>query len=100
MSLTKAAKLGSSIELNEGDYTVALPYMDFSTVDYDALCKRIFEKVVASVEPDLDVNDVTIKYYAENVVLGQPAGTHEWAPLSGGTIKNALGMPFELPPVK
>lgn len=99
VSLTKAAKLGSSIELKEGDYTVALPYMDFSTVDYDALCKRIFEKVVASVEPDLDVNDVTIKYYAENVVLGQPAGTHEWAPLSGGTIKNALGMPYDMLPL-
>lgn len=99
VSLTKAAKLGSSIELNEGDYTVALPYMDSSTVDYDALCKRIFEKVVASVEPDLDVNDVTIKYYAENVVLGQPAGTHEWAPLSGGTIKNALGIPLEYPAI-
>lgn len=98
VTLTKAAKLSSSITLNEG-CKVALPYNEDATVDYDALYTSIFNTVVASTEPELSLDDVTIEYYAENVVAGRPAGSHEWAPLEGATIKNALGIPLEYPAI-
>lgn len=78
-----AMKSDSSIVVNENQ-SVALPYTDASTVDYNALRERIFKQVVASVEPDLNINDVTIEYYAENIVLGRPGGTYAWMPLEGG----------------
>ncbi len=98
VTLTKAAKLSSSITLNEG-CTVSLPYNEDLTVNYDVLRQSIFDTVVASTTPELALDDVTIEYYAENVVLGKPAGTHEWAPLEGGTIKNAIGIPLEYPAI-
>lgn len=98
VTLTKAAKLSSSITLNEG-CSVALPYNEDATVNYDALRESIFSAVVASTTPGLSVDDVTIEYYAENVVAGRPAGTHEWAPLEGGTIKNVIGIPLEYPAI-
>lgn len=98
VTLTKAAKLSSSITLNEG-VTVTLPYNEDLTVNYDAMRTAIFNTVVASTTPEMSVSDVVIEYYAENVVLGKPAGTHEWAPLEGATIKNALGIPLEYPAI-
>ena len=98
VTLTKAAKLSSSITLNEG-CSVALPYNEDATVNYDALRQNIFSAVVASTTPGLSVDDVTIEYYAENVVAGRPAGTHEWAPLEGDTIKNVIGIPLEYPAI-
>ena len=83
VTLTKAAKLSSSITLNEG-CTVGLPYNEDATVDFETLYQSIFETVVASTSPELTVDDVTIEYYAENVVLGRPGGTHAWMPLEGG----------------
>ena len=91
VALTKAAKLSSSITLNE-ERTVALPYTENATIDFDALRENIFNTVVASTTPELTVGDVTIEYYAENVVLGKPAGTHTWMPLEGGK-KNLLTYP-------
>lgn len=99
VTLTKAAKLSSSITLNEG-VSVALPYDENAQVDYDALRAAIFENVVASKTPeDLSVDDVTIEYYAENVVAGRPAGTHEWVRFEGDTIKNAIGIPLDYPAI-
>lgn len=99
VTLTKAAKLSSSITLNEG-VSVALPYDENAQVDYDALRAAIFENVVASKTPeDLGVDDVTIEYYAENVVAGRPAGTHEWVRFEGDTIKNAIGIPLDYPAI-
>ena len=98
VTLTKAAKLSSSITLKEG-CTVTLPYTADIAVDFDALRQNIFNTVVASTTPELTLEDVTIEYYAENVVLGKPAGTHEWAPLEGGTIKNTIGIPLEYPAI-
>lgn len=91
VTLTKAAKLSSSITLNEG-CTVTLPYTEDVAVDFDALRQNIFNTVVASTTPELTLEDVTIEYYAENVVLGKPAGTHTWMPLEGGK-KNLLTYP-------
>ena len=99
VTLTKAAKLSSSITLNKG-VSVALPYDENAQVDYDALRAAIFENVVASKTPeDLSVGDVTIEYYAENVVAGRPAGTHEWVRFEGDTIKNAIGIPLDYPAI-
>lgn len=99
VTLTKAAKLDSSITLN-GGVSVALPYDESTQVDYDALRAAIFKNVVASKTPeDLSVDDVTIEYYAENVVAGRPAGTHEWVRFEGDTIKNAIGIPLDYPAI-
>lgn len=96
--LDKKAKGTSSITLNEG-VSVALPYNESTQVDYDALRAAIFKDVVASTTPNLTVNDVTIEYYAENVVAGRPAGTHEWVRFEGDTIKNAIGIPLDYPAI-
>lgn len=99
VTLNKAAKLDSSITLN-GGVSVALPYDESTQVDYDALRAAIFKNVVASKTPeDLSVDDVTIEYYAENVVAGRPAGTHEWVRFEGDTIKNAIGIPLDYPAI-
>lgn len=98
VTLTKKAKGTSSITLNEG-VSVALPYDESTQVDYNALRAAIFENVVASATPNLTVNDVTIEYYAENVVAGRPAGTHEWVRFEGDTIKNAIGIPLDYPAI-
>ena len=98
VTLHKVAKLSSSITLNEG-CTVGLPYNEDSTVDFETLRESIFETVVAATSPELTLEDVTIEYYAENVVLGKPAGTHEWVRLEGDTIKNAIGIPLEYPAI-
>lgn len=98
VTLHKVAKLSSSITLNEG-CTVGLPYNEDATVDFDALRESIFETVVASTSPEVTLEDVTIEYYAENVVMGKPAGTHEWVRLEGDTIKNAIGIPLEYPAI-
>lgn len=79
VTLTKAAKLSSSITLNQG-VTVALPYDENAQVDYDALRAAIFENVVASKTPeDLGVDDVTIEYH-HNGLGGLGAA---WVPLNG-----------------
>lgn len=91
VTLTKAAKLSSSITLNEG-VSVALPYDENAQVDYDALRAAIFENVVASKTPeDLSVDDVTIEYYAtaESGAVGDLGKA--WMPLEGG--KNTLTYP-------
>lgn len=83
VTLTKAAKLSSTITLNEG-VSLPMPYNEDGTVDYDTLEQKLFTALVFSSTPELTVNDVTIEYYAENVVLGRPGGTYAWMPLEGG----------------
>lgn len=81
-----ASKADSSIVL-KADQTVALPYNEDAKIDFDALRQSIFNTVVdtGNSTPALTVGDVTIEYYAENVVLGKPGGTYAWMPLEGGT---------------
>lgn len=83
VTLTKAAKLTSSITLNEGS-TVTLPYNEDLTVNYDALRTAIFNTVVASSTPELSASDVTIEYYAtaDSGSLGTIGKA--WMPLEGG----------------
>ena len=83
VTLTKAAKLSSSIILNEG-CSVALPYNEDATVNYDALRQSIFNTVVASTTPDLTVNDVAIEYYATATTGAVGSLGKAWMPLEGG----------------
>lgn len=92
VTLTKAAKLSSSITLNKG-VSVALPYDENAQVDYDALRAAIFENVVASKTPeDLSVDDVTIEYYATATTGAVGDLGKNWAPLAGGKV-NGLTYP-------
>ncbi len=91
VTLTKAAKLSSSINLNEG-VSVALPYDDNAQVDYDALRAAIFKDVVTSTTPNLTVNDVTIEYYATATTVAVGDWGKNWAPLAGGKV-NGLTYP-------
>lgn len=81
VTVTKAAKLKSVIEVNEG-VEVTLPYDEDANVNYDALKENIFNSVVKSSNPELTVNDVTIQYYASATNMG--ITTHAWVDLNGG----------------
>lgn len=89
VTVTKAAKLSSKIEVNS-NVEVTLPYKDAENIDYDALKKAIFEKVVKKSTPDLTWENVEIKYgytFLNKTIwtnldgeAGRPAitaGTHE-----------------------
>lgn len=82
VTLTKAAKYQGSVTLNE-NATVALPYTEDATVDYDALNEKVFDALVSSISPaGLTADDVTIEYYATVTVLG--FDHKAWVPLGGG----------------
>lgn len=98
VALTKAAKLDSTIELNSG-CTVALPYNEDATVDYDALREDIWDKVVADTDPKLTVDDVTIEYYATATSGAVGDVGKEWVDLDGETI-DAIGfIPITYPAI-
>lgn len=98
VTLTKAAKLDSTIELNSG-CTVALPYNEDATVDYDALREDIWDKVVADTDPKLTVDDVTIEYYATATSGAVGDVGKEWVGLDGETI-DAIGfIPITYPAI-
>lgn len=91
VTLTKAAKLDSSITLN-GGVSVALPYDESTQVDYDALRAAIFKNVVASTTPELTLSDVTIEYYATATTGSMGDLGKAWMPLEGGK-SNGLTYP-------
>lgn len=81
-TVTKAAKLNSAIEVNEG-VEVTLPYDEDANVNYDALKENIFNSVVKSSNPELTVNDVTIQYYATGKVIFEGIPKKDWTSLEG-----------------
>lgn len=93
VTLTKAAKLSSSITLNQG-VTVALPYDESTQVDYNTLRQNIFNTVVASTNPELTLNDVTIEYYTKAVTDADA----KYVALEGETI-TVLGVPLTYPAI-
>ena len=98
VTLTKVEKLSSSITLNEG-VSVALPYNEDGTVNYDQLREYIFEKVVADTTPvNLTVNDVTIEYYATANSGSVGSMGKEWMPLEGGE-GTVVGIPVTYPAI-
>lgn len=84
VKLNKVAKLSSSITLDEG-CEVAMPYKADATVDYDTLYTAIFDTVVASTNPELTVDDVTIEYYATATTGSVGDLGKAWMPLEGGS---------------
>ena len=78
VTLTKVAKLDSSISLRSG-VQVKMPYTDAGALDFNALRARIFEQVVESSKPNLTVNDVHIEYYAKSALFSH----EEWVKLEG-----------------
>ena len=91
VTLTKAAKLASSVVLDQG-CTVNLAYNEDLSVNYDRMRENIMNTVVASSEPQLTVNDVTIEYYATAVTGSLGDLGKAWVPLEGGTV-SALNYP-------
>lgn len=83
VTLTKAEKLSSSITLKQGA-TIALPYTDATTVDYDALRAAILQQVVEASTPALTTENTELKY--KYTVLGRDS----WVDLDGGKIAPAV----------
>ena len=82
VTVTKAAKLNSAIEVNEG-VEVTLPYDEDANVNYDALKENIFNSVVKSSNPELTVKDVNIQYYATGKVIFDGIPKKDWTSLEG-----------------
>lgn len=82
VTVTKAAKLKSDIEVNQG-VEVTLPYDEDANVNYAALKENIFNSVVKSSNPELTVNDVTIQYYATGKIIIDGLEKKEWTSLEG-----------------
>ena len=98
VTLTKVAKQESEITLKD-NCTVALPYNDDGTVNYDELREDIWDKVVAYTDPKLTVDDVTIEYYATATSGAVGDVGKEWVDLDGETI-DAIGfIPITYPAI-
>lgn len=97
VTLTKAAKESSSITLNK-ECTVALPYTENATIDFDALRENIFNTVVASTTPELTVGDVTIEYYATATTGSVGEAGKAWVALEGGK-GTVMGIPVTYPAI-
>lgn len=82
VTVTKAAKLNSAIEVNQG-VEVTLPYDEDANVNYAALKENIFNSVVKSSNPELTVNDVNIQYYATGKVIFDGIPKKDWTSLEG-----------------
>lgn len=81
-TVTKAAKLNSVIEVNEG-VEVTLPYDEDANVNYDVLKEKIFNSVVKSSNLELTVDDVNIQYYATGKIIIDGLEKKEWTSLEG-----------------
>ena len=88
-TVTKAAKLNSVIEVNEG-VEVTLPYDEDANVNYAALKENIFNSVVKSSNPELTVNDVTIQYYATGKIIFDGLEKKDWTSLEGSKVYPAI----------
>ncbi len=83
VQFTKATMLDSSITLKQGA-TIALPYTDATTVDYDALRADILQQVVSEdTTPALTTENTEIKYKFA-------FGKDTWVDLDGGKIAPAV----------
>ena len=89
VTVTKAAKLNSAIEVNQG-VEVTLPYDEDANVNYDTLKENIFNSVVKSSNPELTVNDVTIQYYATGKIIFDGLEKKDWTSLEGSKVYPAI----------
>lgn len=89
VTVTKAAKYTSKIDVNEG-VEVTLPYDEDANVNYDALIENIFNSVVKSSNPDLTVKDVNIQYYATGKIIFDGLEKKDWTSLEGSKVYPAI----------
>ena len=66
--------------------TFKLAFNDDGTAIYDSIQQRVFDAVIASINPALTANDVTIEYYATATSGSVGDAGKAWAPLKGGKI--------------
>ena len=79
VTVTFAERADSHIVLKEGQ-TVALPYVDATTVDFDALRASILQQVVdEGTTPALTLQNTEIEYYASSALVDHK----EWVKLEG-----------------
>ena len=84
-TVTFTDRADAHIVLKEGQ-TVALPYTDATTVDYDALRAAILQQVVnEDTTPALTTENTEIKYYATS----STGLAHEWVKLDGDKVNLA-----------
>lgn len=84
VTLTKAQKEASALTLNE-NVSLALPYNEDGTINFDTLRQNLFTALVASSTPELTVEDVEITYYGEATSGSLGDLGHDWVPLEGGS---------------
>ena len=85
VTVTFADRAASNIVL-KSDQQVALPYVDATTVDYDALRAAILATVVdETTTPTLTTENTEIKYYATS----STGLAHEWVKLDGDKVNLA-----------
>lgn len=86
VSVTVLGRPEVQITLKEGPYEVGMVFNDDLSYNYAAVEQAIFNAVVASSEPEMGLEDVTIEYNAD------PTSTIDvWAPLDKGGL-NAFGL--------
>lgn len=66
--------------------TFKLAFNDDGTAIYDSIQQQVFDAVIASIDPALTANDVTIEYYATATSGSVGDAGKAWAPLKGGKI--------------
>ncbi len=66
--------------------TFQLAFNDDGTAIYDSIQQQVFVAVIASINPALTANDVTIEYYATATSGSVGDAGKAWAPLKGGKI--------------
>ena len=85
-TVTFTERADSHIVLKSGQ-KVALPYVDATTVDYDALRATILQQVVdEGTTPSLTTENTEIKYYATATTGAAVGFGKNWAPLEGGKV--------------
>lgn len=86
VSVTVLGRPEVQITLKEGPYEVGMVFNDDLSYNYAAVEQAIFNAVVASSEPEMGLEDVTIEYNAD------PTSTIDvWAPLDKGGL-NPFGL--------
>lgn len=64
VTLTKAEKLPSPITLKQGVTKVAMVYNKDQSINYEETAQALREALLVSADPNVSINDVTVKYKA------------------------------------
>ena len=64
VTLTKAEKLPSPITLKQGVTEVAMVYNKDQSINYEETAQALREALLVSADPNVSINDVTVKYKA------------------------------------